>query len=163
MHATDLTVAAVVHRNGRYLLVEERATNRIVISQPGGHIEDNESPEQAVVREVCEETGCTVAVDDMIGVYYWMHPDTGRKYLRIIYAADFVDIDESRELDDGILRTHWLSRDELETCRKRHRSPSVMRCVLDFEAGRRKSHSLLSGMIPIEYSVERVLARADQL
>ena len=61
----------------------------IVLSQPGGHIESGEAPEQAVVREVLEETGCTVACADMIGVYLWIHPQTRQQFLRIVYAAEF--------------------------------------------------------------------------
>ena len=74
MYPTDLTVAAVIEHNDKYLLVEERAMGRRVFSQPGGHIEADESPEQATVREVLEETGCTVECQDMIGVYLWIHP-----------------------------------------------------------------------------------------
>ena len=163
MLPTDLTVAAVVYHEGRYLIVEERAMNRVVFSQPGGHIETGESPEDAVVREVFEETGCTVAVRDMIGVYLWIQPQTRQQFLRIIYAADFVDIDEQLALDKVIVARHWLTRGDLEAYRPRHRSPSVMRCVEDFEAGRRESHALISGMLPLEHNVERVLARADLL
>jgi hypothetical protein len=105
----------------------------------------------------------TVAVRDMIGVYLWIQPQTRQQFLRIIYAADFVDIDEQLALDKVIVARHWLTRGDLEAYRPRHRSPSVMRCVEDFEAGRRESHALISGMLPLEHNVERVLARADLL
>ena len=163
MLPTDLTVAAVVFHEGRYLIVEERAMNRVVLSQPGGHIEAGESPEDAVVREALEETGCTISVSDMIGVYLWIQPQTRQQFLRIVYAADLVDYDETRALDDVIVATHWLSRGDLEAYRARHRSPAVMRCVQDFEAGRRESHALIAGMVPLQHNVERVLARADLL
>jgi ADP-ribose pyrophosphatase YjhB (NUDIX family) len=163
MSPTDLTVAAVVYKDGQYLIVEERAMNRVVLSQPGGHIESGESPEDAVVREVFEETGCKVIVEDMIGVDLWIHPQSRQQFLRIIYAADFVEQDDTATLDDVIVARHWLSRAEIESFRARHRSPAVWRCIQDFEAGRRESHKLLSSILPLEHNVERVLARADLL
>ncbi|MEO1202292.1 MAG: NUDIX hydrolase [Pseudomonadota bacterium] len=163
MLPTDLTVAAVVYSDGHYLIVEEQAMNRVVFSQPGGHIEAGESPEDAVIREVREETGCKVIVDDMIGVYLWIHPQTRQQFLRIVYAADFVEQDDDAKLDDVIVARHWLSRAEIEARRARHRSPAVWRCIQDFEAGRRESHALISSMVPLEHNVERVLAKADLL
>lgn len=161
MYTTDLTVAAVVQHDGKYLMVEEQAMGLVVISQPGGHIESGESPETAVVREVLEETGCTVSCDDMIGVYLWIHPQTRQQFLRIVYTASFVSCDESLPLDDTILSRRWLTRAELEGQRAKLRSPAVLRAVQDFEAGRRESDRLLSGMLPLENHVDRVLARAD--
>jgi len=103
MYPTDLTVAAVVELDGRYLLVEEHAMGRKVLSQPGGHIEAGESPEDAVVRETLEETGCEVECGELIGVYLWIHPQTRQQFLRIVYAATYVSCDEEQQLDDGII------------------------------------------------------------
>lgn len=161
MYSTDLTVAAVVYHDGRYLIVEETAQGRVVLSQPGGHIEAGESPEQALVREVLEETGCHVSCDELIGVYLWIHPQTRQQYLRLMYVADFRHCDESLPLDEPIVARRWLTRAEIEAQRKKLRSPAVLRSVLDFESGRRESHALLSGMLPLQNNVDRVLARAD--
>ncbi|MDH3821877.1 MAG: NUDIX domain-containing protein [Gammaproteobacteria bacterium] len=161
MHPTDLTVAAVVEHDNKYLLVEERAMGRRVFSQPGGHIEANESPEQATVREVLEETGCTVECQDMIGVYLWIHPQTRQQFLRIVYAATFIGCDESLPLDDGILSRRWMTQQDLVDRRAVLRSPAVLRCVQDFEAGKRQSDSLLAGMLPLQQNVHRILASAD--
>ena len=161
MLPTDLTVAAVVYRDGKYLVVEETAGGRVVLTQPGGHIESGDSPEVAVVREVREETGCVVACEDLIGVYLWIHPQTRQQFLRLVYVAEFQSCDESQALDTGIIARPWLSQDEIAANRQRLRSPVVQRCIQDFEAGRRESHTLISGMLPLAHNVERVLARAD--
>ncbi len=161
MHPTDLTVSAVVCRDGRYLLVEEHAMRRVVLSQPGGHIEAGESPEAAVIREVLEETGCQVACGELIGTYLWIHPQTRQQFLRLVFAAEFLDCDETRKLDDSIVARVWLSRDEIEARRKTLRSPVVLRCVHDFELGRRQSDALLSGMLPLQNNVDAILAQAD--
>ncbi len=161
MLPTDLTVAAVVFHDGKYLIVEETAGGLVVLSQPGGHIESGESPEAAVIREVREETGCVVDCGDLIGVYLWIHPQTRQQFLRLVYVAAFESCDEAQALDTGIIARHWMSHDDIVASRQRLRSPVVHRCIQDYEAGRRESHALISGMLPLQHNVERVLARAD--
>jgi len=161
MYPTDLTVAAVVEHDGKYLLVEERAMGRRVFTQPGGHIETGETPEQAVIRETLEETGCTVECQDLIGVYLWIHPQTRQQFLRIVYAAKFIACDESQRLDDGILGRRWMTMQDLEDRKPVLRSPAVLRCVHDYIAGHRQSDALLTGMLPLQQNVHRILATAD--
>ena len=161
MYPTDLTVSAVVESEGRYLLVEERAAGQVVLSQPGGHIEAGESPEDAVVREVLEETGCDVACGDLIGVYLWIHPQTRQQFLRIVYVAEYLGCDDDRKLDDGVVARRWMSRDEIESGNLPLRTPVVLRCLHDYEGGKRQSDTLLSGMLPLQQNVDAVLANAD--
>lgn len=161
MYPTDLTVSAVIENDGRYLLVEEHATGQVVINQPGGHIETGESPEVAVIREVLEETGCDVACSELVGVYLWIHPQTRQQFLRLVFVAKYLGCDEQRKLDDNIIGRRWMTREDIEYRRKSLRSPVVLRCVHDYEAGRRQSDTLLSGMLPIQHNVDAVLANAD--
>jgi mutator protein MutT len=161
MHPTDLTVAAVIAKDGRYLIVEERAMGGTVLNQPGGHIEAGETPEQAVVREVLEETGCTGVCQDLIGVYLWIHPQTRQQFLRIMYVAEFVSRDVTRPLDKTTVAVRWISASDLNDRRRSARTPVVLRAVRDFEAGLRQSHELLSGMLPLQQNVLAVLASAD--
>jgi ADP-ribose pyrophosphatase YjhB (NUDIX family) len=161
MHPTDLTVAAVIERDNKYLLVEEYAMGRRVITQPGGHIEADESPEQAVVRETREESGATVECGDMIGIYLWIHPQTRQQFLRLVYAAEFISCDESADLDDGILGRRWMTLDDLRARRTVLRTPAVLKCVEDYVLGRRASDTLLTGMLPLQRNVHRILATAD--
>jgi ADP-ribose pyrophosphatase YjhB (NUDIX family) len=161
MYPTDLTVAAVVLNEGRYLIVEEVAGRRKVLTQPGGHIETGESPEAAVVREVKEETGCTVLCEDLIGVYLWIQPQTRQQFLRLVYSADFIDCDDDASLDEGVIARRWLTLEDVEKARARLRTPVVLRCIHDFEAGIRQSDSILTGMLPLDQNVAQVLAAAD--
>ncbi|MEJ2256373.1 MAG: NUDIX domain-containing protein, partial [Woeseiaceae bacterium] len=135
MQPTDLTVAAVIERDNKYLLIEEHAMGRRVITQPGGHIEADESPEQAVVRETLEESGATVECRDMIGIYLWIHPQTRQQFLRLVNAADFVSCDESADLDDGILGRRWMTLDDIRARRSILRTPAVLKCIEDYIAG----------------------------
>lgn len=161
MYQTDLTVSAVVEKDGRYLLVEEYSAGNVVLNQPGGHIESGESPEVAVIREVLEETGCDVACGELVGVYLWIHPQTRQQFLRIVYVAEFLACDPSRKLDEGIIDRRWMTREELQRKSASVRSPVVLRCLDDYEAGRRQVDNLLSGMMPLQHNVDAILATAD--
>ena len=161
MYPTDLTVAAVIQHDDKFLMVEEYAMGERVFTQPGGHIESGESPEASVVREVLEETGCTVNCEDMIGVYLWIHPQTRQQFLRIVYAATFVRCDEAAQLDDGILSRRWMTHQDLVDRRSVLRTPVVLRCVEDFVAGKRLSDTVFTGMLPLQQNVHRILATAD--
>ncbi len=161
MYPTDLTVSAVVVDEERYLLVEEHAMGEVVLNQPGGHIEAGESPEQAVIREVLEETGCDVACGELVGVYLWIHPQTRQQFLRLVFVAEFLRCDESRQLDDSIIGRRWMTRADIEHRSTQLRTPAVLRCIRDYEAGRRQSDRLLSGMLPLQHNVDAVLANAD--
>lgn len=161
MYPTDITVAAIVSHAGRYLMIEERARGRDVLTQPGGHIENRESPEQAVEREALEESGCIVSCNELVGVYLWIHPQTRQQFLRLAYAADFVHCDEARKLDDGVHRRLWLTREQIESRRDQLRTPTVLRCIDDFEAGKRESAREFTRMLPLTKHVDAVIARAN--
>ncbi|MEX0976997.1 MAG: NUDIX domain-containing protein [Woeseia sp.] len=160
MLPTDLTVSAVVEQDGRYLVVEERASGIVVITQPGGHIEADESPEQAVVREVLEETRYIVDVNTLLGVYLWIHPQTRQQFLRIVYIAIPIRENRASPLDDGIHAVHWYTLQDLQRRRRDLRSPVVLRCIEDYLAGRRRPASLLTTMLPVQKNVDAVLANA---
>lgn len=138
----DVTVATVVVRDGRLLLVEETVQDALVINQPAGHLEPDESLVDAAIRETREETGWDVRPTAFIGAYQWQAPmaadgSGGRHYLRMAFAAEPLQYDAGRTLDEGIVRALWLTPDELAAESARHRSPLVWRVVEDFLAGRR--------------------------
>ena len=129
-----VTVAAVIERDGRYLLVEERIAGRMVINQPAGHLEEGETLIDAVVREALEETAGHFVPESVVGVYRWTAPD-GATFLRACFAGRCTGFDAERSLDAGIVGTVWLTRDELVRARDRLRSPLVLRCIDDYAAG----------------------------
>ena len=160
MLPTDLTVSSVIEQDGKFLVVEERASGVIVVNQPGGHIESGESPEQAAERETLEETGCISAVSELLGVYLWIHPQTRQNFLRIVFVADLLSHDPARELDDGIYAIHWYTLEALERRRQDLRTPMVLKSVEDYNAGNRQPDTLLAGLTPVQNNVDRVLANA---
>ncbi len=160
MLPTDLTVSAVVEQDGKFLIVEERSSGIVVINQPGGHIETEESPEQAVVREAMEEAGCQIEVSELLGVYLWIHPQSRQQFLRIVYTADLLGQDTACKLDDGVYAVHWYSIADLRHRQKDLRTPVVLRCIEDYLQGTRQPDNFLADMIPIQQNVGRVLANA---
>ncbi len=136
-----VTVAAVIERDGRYLLVEEETRDGLRLNNPAGHLEPGETPLQGVVREVLEETACAFLPQALVGVYLARglpHPDGSRaSYLRLAYTGVVGEPDEALALDAGIVRRVWLTLDEIRASTDRHRSPLVLRNVLDHAAGRR--------------------------
>jgi 8-oxo-dGTP pyrophosphatase MutT (NUDIX family) len=139
----DVTVATVVVSEGRLLCVEERADGRLVINQPAGHLEPDESLAEAALRETREETGWDVRLTAFLGAYQWKAEETGRHYLRFAFAAEPERHDPSRALDDGIVQALWLTPDELLARRDQHRSPLVWQVVADHLAGQRTPLSVL--------------------
>ncbi|WP_407351582.1 NUDIX hydrolase [Luteimonas sp. R10] len=144
----DVTVATVVVRDGRLLCVEERVGGALVLNQPAGHLEPEESLLQAALRETREETAWTVRLTAFVGAYQWRAPAApdgsgGRHYLRFAFAAEPVAHDPALRLDDGIVRALWMTPAELQQAQDRHRSPLVWQAAADFLAGRRHSLDLL--------------------
>jgi 8-oxo-dGTP pyrophosphatase MutT (NUDIX family) len=152
----DVTVAAVAERDGRFLFVEERASGRVVINQPAGHLESNETFTEAVSRETLEETGWTFVPTAVLGVYMWQPEQLSRSFLRVASTGTLEAHDPHRPLDHGILRTRWLDRAQLLGVKIRLRSPLVLRCVDDYLAGTRYPLSLLSHLLPSPVRVESI-------
>lgn len=149
----DVTVAAVAEIDGRFLCVEERASGRVVINQPAGHLEDGETFLDAVIRETLEETAWRFEPRALLGVYVWRPESATRTFLRVAFAGVVSDHDPSRPLDRGILRTRWLTRDQLAEPRTRLRSPLVTQCVDDYLAGTRHPLSLISHLVAAPVSL----------
>jgi ADP-ribose pyrophosphatase YjhB (NUDIX family) len=131
-----VTVATVVPRDGRFLLVEESVRGRIVLNQPAGHLDPDESLHAAAIRETLEETGWEVELTCLLGVQQWSSP-SGRQFVRFTFAAEAIRHDSARPLDDGILRALWMTRAEIAAAAPRLRSPMVLAGVDDWLGGRR--------------------------
>jgi len=137
MWQPDVTVAAICERDGRFLIVEERSksTGEIVLNQPAGHIEDGESVVQAVVREMQEETCCHFTPEALLGLYR-LRTERGKTYIRYSFAGVASEVDPKLQLDPDIIRTHWLTIDELRL-KNNLRSELVILCIEDYLSGTR--------------------------
>lgn len=144
----DLTVAALVEREGKFLVVEERVGNRLVFNQPAGHVERGEQIIDAVVRETLEETAWTFHPEALVGIYFWEQPERNRSFLRFAFSGTVSDHDSTRPLDRGIERAVWMTPEELTIRAARLRSPMVLRCIDDYRAGRRFPLEVIKGVLP---------------
>ncbi len=133
----NVTVAAVVEREGRFLLVEEETGRGPLINQPAGHLDPGESQVHAVSREALEETAYAFTPTALLGVYQYQSAADGVTYLRFAFTGEISGHDAARALDTGIIRAAWLTPAEIRIEGARHRSPLVMRCIDDYLAGRR--------------------------
>lgn len=143
----DVTVASVVERDGKFLFVEERSGGRVVLNQPAGHLEEGESLVDAVVRETLEETAWAFEPTGIVGVYLWRPEQGGRTFLRVAFRGELTAHHPDRPLDRGILRTRWLSREQLLEPRIRLRSPLVLTCLDDWLGGTNHPLALLTHLI----------------
>lgn len=148
----DVTVASVVLDGGRVLVVEERVAGRLVLNQPAGHLEPDEPLIEAAIRETLEETGWDIRPTAFIGAYQWKAPSVSgggveRQYLRFAFLAEPLAFDPARELDEGIVRTLWLTPAELAAQADRHRSPLVARVLRDALSGQRHPLELVRSLM----------------
>ena len=143
----NVTVAAIVEHDGRFLIVEEETADGLRLNNPAGHLDPGESPLQACVREVLEETAYDFEPQGLVGMYLnrFTRTRTGDDitYLRFAFCGRVGTHHGWRTLDDGIVRAFWLTLDELRACRERHRSPLLLQCIEDYLAGQRAPLALI--------------------
>jgi 8-oxo-dGTP pyrophosphatase MutT (NUDIX family) len=137
----SVTVAAVIEEQGRFLLVEEETPEGLMLNNPAGHLDPGESPLEAVVREALEETARNFIPEALLGLYMARFQRPARAedvtYLRLAFCGRVGQQIAGRALDRGIVRTLWMTAEELRASAPRHRSPLLLRCVEDYLAGRR--------------------------
>lgn len=147
----SVTVAAVIERNGRFLLVEEHTAEGLRLNNPAGHLDPGEGPLEGVVRETLEETTHAFTPTALVGVYLSRfqrpgragQPDEDITYLRFAYSGELGEVLPGRALDTGIVRTLWMTPEEIRANAARLRSPLVLRCMEDHLSGQRYPLSLV--------------------
>jgi phosphatase NudJ len=144
----NVTVAAVIERDGRFLLVEEDTSDGLLLNNPAGHLDPSETPEQGVIRETLEETACHFTPEGFLGLFMsrFRRTRTGEDitYLRLAYFGSASEPDLKLSLDEGIVRTVWLTADEIRANPARLRSPLVLECVEAYLAGHRYPLNILT-------------------
>jgi 8-oxo-dGTP pyrophosphatase MutT (NUDIX family) len=135
----SVTVAAVIERDGRFLMIEEETREGLRINNPAGHLDPGESPAEGCAREALEETAWRFRPTALLGLYIsrFQRAATGEDvtYLRIAFTGELGEHVAGRALDHGIVRTLWMAPDELRATADRHRSPLVLRCLEDYLRG----------------------------
>ncbi len=137
----NVTVAAVIERDGRFLLVEEHTAGGLKLNTPAGHLDPGESPAEGCAREALEETAHHFTPTALVGVYMArFQKQAGGEdvtYMRFAFSGELGAFEPERPLDTGIVRTLWLGIDEIRASTERHRSPLLLQCIEDYLAGQR--------------------------
>jgi len=147
-----VTVAAVIERNGKFLLVEEHTSGGLKFNQPAGHLEESESLIAAVKREVSEETAWQFEPEYLISIQLWRKKPNAPSFLRCCFAGHCHSHDSSQPLDEGIVATHWLTREEIHSQLHRMRSPLVSIAIAEYLSGQRYPINLLKSFIDLEHA-----------
>jgi 8-oxo-dGTP pyrophosphatase MutT (NUDIX family) len=147
-----VTVAAVVERDGRFLLVEEHTPHGLQFNQPAGHLEENEDLIAAVKREMQEETAWQFEPEFLVSVQLWRKNPDYPSFMRFCFAGHCHFHAPEQQLDEGIVATHWLSYNEIVAERHRLRSPLVLFSVDEFLSGQRFPLSLLKSFLDVDYA-----------
>ena len=125
VRAMDMRVAAyavVTDDDDRILLARWIEGRRVAWTMPGGGLEPGEDPEDAVRRELREETGYTVRVGELLGIHSRVIPATQRvsrpgtaaanaplHTLRILYRAQVTGGRLRFETDGSTDMAEWFT------------------------------------------------------
>jgi ADP-ribose pyrophosphatase YjhB (NUDIX family) len=146
-----VTVAAVIERDNRFLLVEEETPRGLQFNQPAGHFEENEDLITAVKREVCEETAWQFEPEHLVSIQLWRRNPEFPTFVRICFSGHCHNYNPNQQLDDGIVATHWLTRDEIAAVQHRLRSPLVLISVDEYLSGQRYPLSLIKSFLDLDH------------
>lgn len=134
--APHVTVATIIERDNRFLMVYEQADGKKVYNQPAGHLDPNETLQEAAIRETLEETGWTVKLTGLVGINLYNAPSNGITYFRTTFIAEAISHDTERALDTGIIEAVWLTFEELLARKEQLRSPMTLQIIEDYRAGK---------------------------
>lgn len=146
-----VTVAAVIEKDNKFLFVEEETSNGLAFNQPAGHLEEGETVIDAVKREVNEETGWQFTPENFIAIQLWRRQPDFPSFLRICFTGKVHSFDPKQELDEGIIRTHWLNYEEISAKKSRLRSLLVLKTVDTYLKGERYPLSLLQSYLDLDH------------
>lgn len=130
-----IVVAAVVERDDKFLMIEERINGELRLNQPAGHWDPGETIEQAVVREAQEEAGWQVRAKQLLGIYEWQPRGLDYPFVRFAFVCEAVKHFPDQPLDKGIERALWLNREDILAQQAIHRGPAVLQCIEDYRSG----------------------------
>ncbi|NOT85337.1 MAG: NUDIX hydrolase [Methylococcaceae bacterium] len=147
-----VTVAAIIERDQRFLMVEEQTANGLEFNQPAGHLEPGEDLISAVIREVYEESAWQFEPQELVSVQLWRKNPNALTFMRFCFTGRCHAHNPEQILDTGIVQTHWLTRAEVAAQAHRLRSPLVLTSIDQYLSGQRYSLNLLQSFIDLDHA-----------
>lgn len=132
-----VTVATIIEKDGKFLMVEEDLHGQKILNQPAGHLDEGETLIEAAIREAMEESAWQIEISYLIEFAQWTSPNSNTHFLRACFAGKAIQHFPDQELDDGIIRSLWMTRDEVAKNAHRLRSPLVLNHIDHYIAGKR--------------------------
>jgi 8-oxo-dGTP pyrophosphatase MutT (NUDIX family) len=140
-----ITVASVIERDSKFLMVEEEIDGQILLNQPAGHLEPSETLVAAAIREALEETGWEIKINYLLGIHLLEKKNLSEVFMRFSFSATAISRNKDRKLDEGIIRAVWLPLEKIKSSQATHRSPLVMDSMNLFQSGARHPLEILHG------------------
>ena len=152
----NVSVAAIIEQDfggvQKFLLVEEETRDGLKLNNPAGHLDPGESPVQGCARETLEEAAFHFTPTALVGIYLsrFERTQAGQSeplditYLRLAFCGELGEHVAGQPLDEGIVRSLWLSAGEIRESVDRHRSPLLLSCIEDYLAGKRYPLDLIT-------------------
>lgn len=129
-----ITVCAAVVKHDNKILVIQEAQKKAYgkFNIPGGHIEPYENIQEAVIREVKEETNIDITLEGFIGIYPHKIKD-GPTIIKLIFSAKAENLD-LKYPEDEILKVMWIDSSEFLQIEKEHlRSEDLILIIEDYQ------------------------------
>lgn len=146
-----VTVAAVIEKENKFLLVEEKTSTGLAFNQPAGHLEKGESLICAVKREVTEETAWQFQPEQVVAIQLWCKNSAFPSFLRVCFTGNVHSFDSAQALDDDIIATHWLNREQIVEKKSNLRSPLVLKSIDAYLSDELYPLSLLKSYLDLDY------------
>jgi phosphatase NudJ len=141
MFKPHVTVACVVHAQGKFLVVEETINGKATWNQPAGHLEADETLIEAATRELYEETGICAQPQTFIRMHQWIAPDK-TPFLRFLFSIDLDEQLPTTPHDSDIDRCLWLDPQQIVNA-DNLRSPLVAESIRCYQLAERYPLSIL--------------------
>ena len=107
------TTLCYIEKDGNYLMLhrvkKENDLNHDKWIGVGGKFEENESPEDCLLREAREETGLTLTKFRLCGVITFLSDEWEGEYMYLFHATDYTG--EIIECEEGVLE--WVEKDKV--------------------------------------------------
>lgn len=142
------TARGIVLKDGCILLIDRIRPGMRYFSTPGGGIEINETAEQAVIREVMEETSINISIEQK--VYIWREGLNEHHFFLCAYIDGEPMLSESaEEYDNGLDNQHiprWVTMDEAIESSFGYWQPLKKQIIFDIENGFSDKLQIINGL-----------------